>query len=240
MTMTFVSHPDDERLAALAGADADATADRALVEHVSACERCRPVVEELRVLRSALQELPDLTPSRPLQLVPPVPEPEPVSARGAWLRRLMAPVAAAGLVVAIIGAAGTAGVFDQGLGFGQAAAPAGASPAEKMAEDRGPGAGSMREEATASGQGDSEASARDRASQPLTAAGTPSVGPSGSPAPRPDFEAGGATHQADDSASRGDDLSATGTPSPWVIVLVAGLAIAVGAMGARWLIPTAG
>src|SRR4029077_12678716 len=73
MTMQQSSHPDDERLAALAGYEPDAVADSSLVTHVSACSRCAPMVEELRTLHSALAELPDVQPSRPLRFLPAVP-----------------------------------------------------------------------------------------------------------------------------------------------------------------------
>jgi hypothetical protein len=37
MTMMHAAHPDPERLAALAGDDADARADQALAAHLTAC-----------------------------------------------------------------------------------------------------------------------------------------------------------------------------------------------------------
>jgi anti-sigma factor ChrR (cupin superfamily) len=75
MTMQNLPHPDDERLAAYAGGDSDAVADRALAAHLTACDRCRPLVDELSLLRDALSVLPDLVPSRPLRLIPPAPAP---------------------------------------------------------------------------------------------------------------------------------------------------------------------
>ena len=51
-------HPDDERLAALAGGDPDAAADAELSAHVDSCSRCSDFVDELATLRSALAELP--------------------------------------------------------------------------------------------------------------------------------------------------------------------------------------
>ena len=75
MTMHDAPHPADERLAAYAAGDADAVADRALSEHLTACERCRPIVDELTLLRGALAALPDVAPSRPLRLIPPVAAP---------------------------------------------------------------------------------------------------------------------------------------------------------------------
>jgi hypothetical protein len=110
MTMPHKIHPHDERLAALAGADPDVASDTELRAHVSACTRCTGVVDELTTLRSALAELPDLVPSRRLQLIPPVAEPR--AARGGWMRRLAAPVMAAGFGLVLVGAVGTSGVLN--------------------------------------------------------------------------------------------------------------------------------
>jgi anti-sigma factor RsiW len=114
MTMPHAIHPDDERLAAYAAGDREAVSDRALAAHVGGCERCRPMVDELTLLRDALATLPDVPPSRPLRLIPPVPEPvaRPAGARE-WLRRLAAPAMAAGASLVLIGAVGVTGVVDQ-------------------------------------------------------------------------------------------------------------------------------
>jgi hypothetical protein len=235
MTMSSAFHPDDERLAALAGGDPDARADRALRGHVAACTRCGPAVEELQQLRAALGELPDLVPSRPLRLLPPVPEPV-AAVRTTWLRRLMAPVAAAGLVMAIIGGAGTAGVFDQFAPAGEAAfqavgqdlssapeqstgvtSPEASPPYPPMHGEVGSSAepkpllsASPRTADTLGGQ-----TAAPRSRSPATAsprqAATPDQQPSGEPA---------------------------GGPSPWLIVMVGGLALAAGAIGVRWTTPS--
>jgi hypothetical protein len=111
MTMQHQIHPDDERLAALAGGDPDVVADADLRAHVSACDRCRDLVDELATLRVTLAELPDLVPSRPLQLIPQVQEPR-AAASGGWLRRLAAPVMAAGFGLVLVGAIGTSGVLN--------------------------------------------------------------------------------------------------------------------------------
>jgi hypothetical protein len=133
MTMQHQIHPDDERLAALAGGDADASADAGLRAHVSACDRCGPMVAELAQLRSALAELPDLVPSRPLQLVPPVPATA-QRAQGGWLRRLAAPMLAAGAMLVLVGTVGGSGVLSGvSMGLGSAAAP---SVAASFAEDQ--------------------------------------------------------------------------------------------------------
>lgn len=129
MTMPHQSHPDDERLAALAAFEQDAVADADLAAHVADCSRCAPLVDELRTLRSALAELPDIRPSRPLRFLPPVPAPAP--ARAGWLgllRRLTAPAMAVAAVMILVGAIGSAG----SIGFAGGAASAGA-PQDRLA-----------------------------------------------------------------------------------------------------------
>jgi len=105
MTMHDIRHPDDERLAALAGADDEAQADTALRSHVGTCERCSSLIAELTALRATLAELPDLAPARPIQLVPPVEEPVGAGSIG-WARRLFAPVFAVGASLVLVGAVG--------------------------------------------------------------------------------------------------------------------------------------
>ncbi len=120
--MQHPSHPDDQRLAALAASEPDAVADGPLVTHVAGCQRCAPIVEDLRALRSALAELPDVAPSRPLRFLPPVPEP--TAARPGWLgllRGITAPAMAIGVVMILVGAIGTTGIGSLGS--------AGAAPA---------------------------------------------------------------------------------------------------------------
>jgi hypothetical protein len=107
MTMHDMTHPDDERLAALASGDPDAGGDGSLRAHVAECARCASLVSDLATLRSALAELPDLAPPRPLQLVPPVPAPAPRPRP--WFRRLVAPAFALGSVMVLVGAVGLAG-----------------------------------------------------------------------------------------------------------------------------------
>lgn len=111
MTMQHTTHPDDERLAAFASADREAVSDRELAAHIDACDRCRPIVEELAILRGALALLPDIAPSRPLRLIPPVAER--VARRSdalEWFRRLAAPAMAAGAGMVLIGAVGASGL----------------------------------------------------------------------------------------------------------------------------------
>ena len=111
MTMHDALHPDDERLAAYANADGEAVSDRELVAHLSRCERCRPIIDDLTLLRDALALLPDLAPSRPLRLIPPAPElAAPRSGALEWLRRLAAPAMAAGAGMVLVGAVGASGL----------------------------------------------------------------------------------------------------------------------------------
>ena len=121
MTMQNASHPDDERLAAYAGGDRDAVADPSLSTHISSCDRCGPMVDELAGLHAALSELPDLVPSRPLRLLPPFPAPAPRPTPLGWLRRLAGPAMAAGAGLVLIGAIGVGAASGIGTFFSQAA-----------------------------------------------------------------------------------------------------------------------
>ena len=124
--MPHPQHPDDELLAALAADESEAMTDAGLVAHVESCDRCGPMVQDLRQLRLALAVLPDVAPSRPLRLLPPVPDTAPK--RGgfvALLRGLTGPAMAIGVLLIVVGAFGTT-MSGMGLGgAGAAAASAG-------------------------------------------------------------------------------------------------------------------
>jgi len=125
MTMQHLNHPEDERLAALAASEPDALTDSSLVTHVSGCARCAPMVQELRTLQSALAELPDISPSRPLRFLPAVPEPPRHGSR--WLgllRGITGPAMAVAILLIVVGSFGTA--LSSGIGF---MGSAGAAPA---------------------------------------------------------------------------------------------------------------
>ena len=109
--MLIPNHPDDEILAAFAGADPDATGDPAVSRHLASCERCTAIVDELRLLTSALAELPDVAPHRPLRFLPPVEAPRPALADrvGGVIRGIFAPALTAGAALALVGAVGTFG-----------------------------------------------------------------------------------------------------------------------------------
>lgn len=128
-------HPDDEQLAALV----DGETPGAVREHVDGCARCAAVVDDLSALRAALVELPDLAPSRPLRLLPPVDEP-PRSWLGIAARRLFAPALVGGLALGVVGGAGSLSMLGGMMGAGGAAAPQRevAQPAaQPSAADRG-------------------------------------------------------------------------------------------------------
>lgn len=207
MTMQNAPHPDDERLSAYAGGDSGELADSSLLAHVAACDRCRPLVDELFLLRGALAELPDLAPSRPLRLIPPVWDATPATTPGSWLRRLTAQAMVAGIGLVLvgavgIGASGAADLLGKAAGFGAV----------------------------------SQATASDREVGPVAGADSPSVAPtdmrgsggppssvelqtmgSGTPAtPRPTAEDNGRT----------DYESSNSSPDqPWLTLLIAGVGL---------------
>lgn len=148
------NHPDDERLAAFAGADPETTGDASLSEHLASCERCATTVAELRSLRTALAELPDLAPHRPLRLLPPAAAARPGLADriGGVIRGIFAPALTAGAALALVGAVGT---------FAPSAAPAGGAP-DALSE--------LAAQASAAGEGAGAAEASDGSSLFGTAA----------------------------------------------------------------------
>jgi hypothetical protein len=181
MTMHAPAHPDPELLAALAGADPGALANRELNLHVASCDSCGPQVRELTALRVALGELPDLVPSRPLRLVPPVVEPAAASGWRIAFGRAFAPVAVAGMVFLLVGGVGSTGVLGPAdadallsrFSLG-AAAPEAAEAPETYATDSG-GSDAGTAESAAPGAADSLA-ASPEGTRSVTGA-TPSESP---------------------------------------------------------------
>ncbi len=210
--MQNTPHPDDELLSAFAGADRDTVADRALTDHLATCERCQGIVDELALLRSALSELPDLTPSRPLQLLPPVPEPVQRGASG-WLRRLVAPVVATGAGLLLVGAVGTAGLLGQVSLFGAA----GAAP-------------------------DREITATDNAYVPADNpdAFSPDTSPGALAAGSPAQSSGERSN--DDTTGKSTDGGTDAIPAgPWTVLLIAGSGLVIGGLLLRYSVqPRAG
>jgi anti-sigma factor RsiW len=148
MTMPYASHPDDERLAAYADGEADAMQDRALSVHIASCDRCAPIVDDLSALPSLLAALPDMVPSRPLRLLPRVPEPalQPARSGIGWLRRLAGPTFAAGSALVLVGAIGASGALS--IIAGEASM---AGPDRSSSEELGPAAQSTKEQASPPG-----------------------------------------------------------------------------------------
>lgn len=224
--MLIPNHPDDERLSALASRDADAVADARLTAHVTSCVRCTELVDELGVLRAALAELPDLLPSRPLQLVPPVEADHAVDRLGGWARRFFAPVLTAGAALALVGMVGTAAPALEQLASGAAS---GAAPqaVEEDTDAQAPGA-------------EAGASAAESSRGLLGGADQASASPLVSA-----FETPAATDTYAVTGDEGGDNEArqtlTAEQSPWPAVLFAGVALMMGAALLRWiLVPRAG
>lgn len=208
MTMQNLPHPDDERLAAYAGGDSDALGDRALAAHLTACDRCGPLVDELSLLRGVLAELPDLAPSRPLRLIPPVPAPAETSNRGSWLRRLTAPAMTAGAGLVLVGAIGVGSTGAIGSFFGQAASGIFANVGDNL-------------------QG---AAASEREGVPAAGADSPSLAP--------EDTTGSAGHErssppstpqaSSDEGGKAEELNEESSPEqPWLTLLIAGAGLFV-------------
>jgi hypothetical protein len=220
MTMNSRVHPDPERLAALAGADTDALADRELTDHVAGCAVCEREVHHLTTLRAALAELPDLAPSRPLQYLPPVAAPTPQAGWRMVFRRAFAPMAVAGMVLLLVGGIGATGSL-------------GAADAQRLFpvtfQAAGPTSPAENPEVTTDGGGVPEA----------PAASDNQVGALG---PTPTVDEGAAAGEDDpDSraeetpgAAAGNDFEATGVAvSEWVLMAAAGLVLLVAAVVLR-------
>lgn len=220
-------HPDDERLSALASHDDDATADADLTSHIDSCARCADLVTELGALRVSLADLPDLRPSRPLQLLPPVAEERVAVGAGGWIRRLFAPALTAGAAIAMVGLVGTAAPALDGMASG------GGSIFQNVGTtlDAGDGAApeaaeSMVVDAPAAGYDRGESGAADPSQATLGAAGGEDDGDQS--------EQGTSRIQASD-----DQLPAE--RSPWPMVLFTGVALMIGAALLRWImVPRAG
>jgi hypothetical protein len=206
-------HPDDELLAAIAGGDADALGDRTLAAHLTACDRCRPLVDELAALRGVLAELPDVAPSRPLRLIPPVPA---APARGSWLRRLTAPAMAAGAGLVLVGAIGVGATGAIGGFFGQAASGIFANVGDNLQ-----GAGASEREGVPAAGADSPSLAPEDA--------TGSAGYERSTPPRTVTSSPASTPKASsDDGGMAEELNTESSPEqPWLALLIAGAGLFV-------------
>ena len=239
--MLIPNHPDDERLSALASRDTDAIADAKLTEHVSSCIRCTELVDELGALRLALADLPDLPPSRPLQLVPPVEADHAVDRLGGWARRFFAPVLVSGAALVLVGVVGTAGPAFSGMASsGQAgAAPQEAAVASSAERDN---AAPSEPVATRDLVG-----ASDSVSAPELAAGGEAAGSENPQASNEVhmFQSDGGLAAVDapgtDESNREEQPPSAQTDleasrSPWPMVLFAGVALIVAALLMRWIL----
>jgi hypothetical protein len=219
MTMDPMTHPDDARLAALADNEPEARADGALLAHVGDCGHCSTAVAELRALQTALSELPDIVPSRPLRLLPPVVEPEgPRVGLFGTVRRLAAPALAIGLLLIVVGAVGSAGSLMGGS--------AGAAPVMRELASGAAGA--------AAGSHEPSPSASGRYSVDAASPGIPEAlhGASASPQPssqEPKSAATSSPAAADLRESKGNLPEQGGSPYPLILLL--GTALAVSAAG---------
>src|SRR5687768_6532402 len=159
------NHPDDERLSALASRDTDATADTSLTAHLSTCDRCTDLVNELGALRAFLADLPDLQPMRPLRLLPAADEvPAGADRIGGWARRFFAPILTAGAALAMVGLVGTAAPALDGMASGGAESGAAPSPMAVEAPQAEPSAAfEDSSERAAAAEGDGLAAASDAA-----------------------------------------------------------------------------
>jgi anti-sigma factor RsiW len=216
MTMQNQNHPDDERLSALAGGDPEATGDTALRAHLESCDRCTSLLRELGELRLALAQLPDMAPSRPLQLIPPVTE---RAASGGWLRRLAAPAMAAGAAMVVIGGVGFGAISLSGLGA-SGAAPAYRDSLEDAPETRGTAV-----------PADEESDYRASGGRLLTGA-----------SPR---ASGDQLPAARDGESTGENVTPLSVdfnqPTPWLVLLVSGAALLLLGLVLRYAVnPRAG
>ncbi len=231
--MLTPNHPNDERLAALASADADALDDAELTAHVATCARCTETVTELGALRASLAELPDLRPVRPLRLLPGV-EPGvdgsdgPPDRMTGWVRRLFGPVMTVGATLALVGLVGTTVPTLSG----------GADAGDTSAEQ--PVAAPAGEEAA----GGAPSSEVDQPLGTLDSGGGYEAGADGD-GEISQLQSSGVDGRAVAGGAEEDDTEAlTGLPaerSPWPMVLFGGVALVIVALLLRWIVvPRAG
>ena len=210
--MLIPNHPGDELLSALASRDADAIIDATLKTHVSACDRCTTLVDELSALGLALSELPDLVPSRPLQLLPPVKPVHAADRFGGWARRFFAPVLAAGVALAMVGTIGTAAPVLDGAASGPDADGAAPAAQENAAASFGAASGGV---------------AAEDSGEPRAAMATDGTD---------DYSTLGSLDDREESR-----FALAEERSPWPMVLFAGIALIVAAALMRWILaPRAG
>jgi hypothetical protein len=225
--MMIPNHPDEERLSALASHDDDVIADAQLTSHVSTCDQCTEVINELGALRASLADLPDLAPHRPLQLLPPVADAPAAGGAAGWVRRLFAPALTAGAAMAMVGLVGTASPILQGGASGPA-----------------PFVGSQDAAGEAAAESLQQRILTSAAAAPAAGGETDSTGEE--PEASPEELTGRADESAapEDEATReelGRERQLPAERSPWPMVLFTGIALMVAAALLRWILaPRAG
>jgi hypothetical protein len=239
MTMEPNHHPDDERLAAFAGGEPDVE----LRLHLRGCARCSSIVDELAMLRTALAELPDLAPSRPLQLIPRVPAPQPsaVERLAGWTRRAFMPLLAAGFGLAIVGSVGTVGsTFSMGSA-GASFAPASRDLSATSTPAEGGGAAAASASANTDSAGAAPGSSKAASPAPGFVAQSASAGATASPAASSAVAESASASPAAERVNAFEQSTPSTPRSLWPMVLFAGLALIVGTLLLRWIVqPRAG
>ncbi len=220
------NHPDDERLSAFASHDTDARADSSLTGHVTSCDRCTDLVNELVALRASLAELPDLVPSRPLRLLPEVGAP---SSSASWVRRIFAPMLTAGAALALVGMVGTSLPALDGM----ASVGSALTGEDAAAEELG------GEAPEAAGGGDRDAVddlGTQRSAEPAASSASAFLDGRGE-----DGDSDFGTAGVDDGVDEPSTSELPAARSPWPMVLFTGVALMILASLLRWvLVPRAG
>lgn len=227
--MLSTTHPDDERLSAHASGETDADERASITLHLAACTRCQSIVSDLRAIQTALAELPDLAPPRPLRLLPAIePATEPAGDRlTGWVRRVFAPVLTAGAALALVGVVGTALPAVDGMGAGAQGGAAEDATTLRMGASDAPAAAELAPDAEASdGAALFETETTEEADSGVD------------PAQQND---GGTAQAGDPADDRVSDASLPAERSPWPMVLFTGVALMIGAVALRWILaPRAG
>jgi hypothetical protein len=233
MMMDPVQHPDDERLSAFAAGDEDQRRDSTLRAHVESCERCHPIVDELRLMVGHLRAMPDLAPPRPIRIV--LPERRSAAHGGLveLVRRLFAPALAAGATLALVGAVGLGA---QSGVFGQASSPAGGEPASvERAPAAAPSAAAEESIAAADAGGTGQVTVGSEA--PRDSRDSLAAEPTGRPFSAEEFAQSASPEPATSNLDSGEG----GTQWPWLPLFVGGVALAALALFLRFaLLPRAG
>ena len=182
---------------------------------------------------SALAELPDLAPHRPLRFLPPVAAPRPGLADrvGGVIRGIFAPALTAGAALVLVGAVGTFGPSVASQGGSADSAPENALSAENAdGSAAAPSSDDTFAEASASDGNDREGGTEAAVTDEASPAATPDFFALLSPSPEADL--GQAARQTPSGPADGP---------VWPIVLFSGVALIAAALLLRWtVVPRAG